>query len=103
MSTNEKTHSTNVPNLANLIWSIADEVLRGPYKPHQYGSVILPFTVMRRLDCVLGPSRAAILEALKKHREKGIDLDYLMERATGGLKFWNCSRDLRNARCTPVR
>jgi hypothetical protein len=41
-------------NLAGLIWQIAD-LLRGPYKEAQYGSVILPFTVLRRLDCVLEP------------------------------------------------
>lgn len=36
-------------NNAAFVWSIAD-LLRGPYKPHQYGSVILPFTILRRLD-----------------------------------------------------
>lgn len=36
--------------LGNFVWSIADQ-LRGVYKPHQYGGVILPFTILRRLDC----------------------------------------------------
>ena len=36
---------------ANLIWKIA-ELLRGPYQPNQYGDVILPFTILRRLDCI---------------------------------------------------
>ncbi len=39
---------------ANLIWKIAD-LLRGPYRPNQYGDVILPFTILRRLDCILEP------------------------------------------------
>lgn len=42
--------------LGNFVWGIADQ-LCGVYKPHQYGSVILPFTILRRLDCVLAPTR----------------------------------------------
>ena len=80
------------PNLAGLIWTTADEVLRGDYKPHQYGSVTLPFTVMRRLDCVLEPTKAAVLAALDKHRKEGIDVAYFLEKAAGGLKFWNTSK-----------
>ncbi|MBO9522702.1 MAG: SAM-dependent DNA methyltransferase [Nocardioidaceae bacterium] len=55
-------------SLGNFVWSIADQ-LRGPYKPHQYGDVILPMTIMRRLDCVLAPTRdkvRAIAAAEKK-------------------------------------
>jgi type I restriction enzyme M protein len=51
----------------SFIWSVAD-LLRGPYKPAQYGRVILPLTVLRRLDCVLEPTKAAVLakhESLK--------------------------------------
>ena len=47
-------------NNANLIWSIAN-LLRGPYKPAEYGPVVLPFTVLRRLDCVLEPTKAGVL------------------------------------------
>jgi len=47
-------------SLSALIWSVAD-LLRGDYKPHEYGRVILPFTVLRRLDCVLAPTKAAAL------------------------------------------
>ena len=39
----------------SFIWSIADQ-LRGPYRPNQYGKVILPFTILRRLDCILEPT-----------------------------------------------
>jgi type I restriction enzyme M protein len=38
------------------------DLLRGPYKPHQYGRVILPLTVLRRLDCVLEPTKQKVLE-----------------------------------------
>lgn len=47
-------------SLSALIWSVAD-LLRGDYKPSEYGRVILPFTVLRRLDCVLAPTKAAVL------------------------------------------
>jgi hypothetical protein len=48
------------PNLSSFIWSVAD-LLRGNYKQSEYGKVILPFTVLRRLDCVLEPTKAAAL------------------------------------------
>ncbi|HVJ68738.1 MAG TPA: type I restriction-modification system subunit M N-terminal domain-containing protein [Caulifigura sp.] len=47
-------------NLSSFIWSVAD-LLRGDYKQSEYGRVILPFTVLRRLDCVLEPTKAAVL------------------------------------------
>jgi type I restriction enzyme M protein len=47
--------------MVSFIWSVAD-LLRGPYKPHQYGRVILPMTVLRRLDCVLEPTKQKVLE-----------------------------------------
>lgn len=43
----------------NFIWSIAD-LLRGPYRPKEYGTVILPFTVLARLDAVLRPTKACM-------------------------------------------
>ena len=50
---------------ANLIWKIAD-LLRGPYQPNQYGDVILPFTILRRLDCILEPTKDEVLAEYKK-------------------------------------
>lgn len=51
----------NVRQLANFIWSVAD-LLRGDYKQADYGKVILPFTVLRRLDCVLEPIKETVME-----------------------------------------
>jgi len=88
----------DLPKIANLIWTTADEVLRGDYKPHEYGSVILPFTVMRRIDCVLEPTKAKVLEAVTKHAKSEIGLDHFLRAATkskaspDGLKFWNTSK-----------
>ena len=57
------------PNLSSFIWSVAD-LLRGDYKQSEYGKVILPFTVLRRLDCVLEATKPAVLA--EKEIRKGI-------------------------------
>jgi type I restriction enzyme M protein len=54
-----------VSSLGTFVWSIADQ-LRGPYKPHQYGGVILPLTILRRLDCILEPTREEVRDLSKK-------------------------------------
>jgi type I restriction enzyme M protein len=75
----------------SFIFSIAD-VLRGPYKPNQYGKVILPLTVLRRLDCVLADTRAKVLEAHAKHKDKSPEvLEKLLNRAAG-QQFHNTSK-----------
>jgi type I restriction enzyme M protein len=61
--------------VANFLWSIAD-LLRGTYKQADYGKVILPMTVLRRLDCVLEPTRAKVLakaEAMKGRQGQGAE------------------------------
>jgi type I restriction enzyme M protein len=55
----------NVRQLVNFIWSVAD-LLRGDYKQADYGKVILPFTVLRRLDCVLEPTKEAVMDFYEK-------------------------------------
>ncbi len=77
------------PNLSSFIWSVAD-LLRGDYKQSEYGKVILPFTVLRRLDCVLEPSKVAVL-AEKEIREKaGLNPEPFLLRKSGQL-FYNTS------------
>lgn len=73
--------------LGNFVWGIADQ-LRGVYKPHQYGGVILPFTILRRLDCVLEPTRDEVRSLAAKH--SGGALDVQVKRKTG-LGFYNTS------------
>lgn len=76
-------------NHAQFIWNAAD-ILRGTYKQHQYGDIILPFTVLARLDAVLAPTKAAVLEAAK-----GFDVDtelplgMLRNRAGHHYSFYN--------------
>lgn len=74
--------------LGNFVWSIADQ-LRGVYKPHQYGNVILPFTILRRLDAILAPSREEIRALAAKN--DGTVLDMKVRQATG-LRFYNTSQ-----------
>ena len=74
-------------NLGNFVWSIADQ-LRGVYRPAQYGGVILPFTILRRLDCLLEPTRDQVRELAGKY--EGGALDVQVKRKTG-LGFYNTS------------
>lgn len=74
-------------SLGNFVWSIADQ-LRGVYKPHQYGGVILPFTILRRLDCILAATRDDVRALAKKY--DGGALDVQVKRKTG-LAFYNTS------------
>jgi type I restriction-modification system DNA methylase subunit len=67
-------------NLSSFIWSVAD-LLRGKYKPHEYGRVILPFTVLRRMDCVLAPTKAAVLAEIGKHRGSEFNAEHFLRRA----------------------
>ncbi|MFD7732240.1 N-6 DNA methylase [Kitasatospora phosalacinea] len=74
--------------LGSFIWSIADK-LRGPYRPNQYGTVILPFTILRRLDCVLEPDRAAVRELAARY-ENPNRLKVEVKKLTG-RQFYNTS------------
>jgi len=75
--------------LSNLIWQVAD-LLRGDYKPAEYSKVILPFTVLRRLDCVLAPTKAATLAEHAAKQAEGMKPDPFLQQITG-FPFWNSS------------
>ena len=77
------------PNLSSFIWSVAD-LLRGDYKQSEYGKVILPFTVLRRLDCVLEPTKTAVLDELEKRKMAGVNPEPFLLRKSGQL-FYNTS------------
>lgn len=81
--------STNVSEKAALIWAIADK-LTGVYKPHEYGEVILPLTVIRRFDCILADTKEAVLakyEQVQKLPTKDIFL-----KMASGRDFYNTSK-----------
>ena len=74
---------------AAFIWSIAN-TLRGPYQPNQYGDVILPFTILRRLDAILAPTKAEVLTEYARLQDNGID-PFVVLRSRFGLPFFNTS------------
>lgn len=77
------------PNLSSFIWSVAD-LLRGDYRQSEYGKVILPFTVLRRLDCVLEKTKPAVLAELAKRTKAGVNPEpYLLRKS--GEHFYNTS------------
>lgn len=76
-------------NLSSFIWSVAD-LLRGDYKQSEYGKVILPFTVLRRLDCVLEPTKPAVLAELATRKKAGLNPEPFLLRKAGQL-FYNTS------------
>ncbi|WP_197460887.1 type I restriction-modification system subunit M N-terminal domain-containing protein [Ferroacidibacillus organovorans] len=79
----------NQRSLSAFIWSVVD-LLRGDYKQYDYGKVILPFTVLRRMDCVLEPTKPAVLVEYTKKQTHGVNPDpYLV--CESGQKFYNTS------------
>lgn len=79
----------NQRELSSFIWSIAD-LLRGDYRQSDYGKVILPFTVLRRLDCVLEPTKQAVLDELAARQGHGISPEpFLLRKAQ--QSFYNTS------------
>ncbi|HEM7895228.1 type I restriction-modification system subunit M [Burkholderia cepacia] len=76
--------------LSSFIWSVAD-LLRGDYKQSEYGRVILPFTVLRRLDCVLESTKAAVLAEFETKTKMGLNPEPFLLRVTGDSKFYNTS------------
>ena len=76
-------------SLSSLIWSVAD-LLRGDYRQSEYGKVILPFTVLRRMDCVLEETKEAVLAEETKRRNAGINPEpFLLRKAK--QSFYNTS------------
>lgn len=82
--------TTNVGQQANLIWNVAD-ILRGLYKPHEYGKVILPMTVIKRLHDTLLPTRGAVLEAADKHKDMNVTMRNRFLEKASGYAFFNTS------------
>src|SRR3954447_7658302 len=76
-------------NHAAFIWSVAD-LLRGDYKQSEYGRVILPLTVIRRLDCVLEDTKDAVIARSKALAGKVADPDQALQ-AVAGREFYNTS------------
>jgi type I restriction enzyme M protein len=79
----------NQQSLSSFIWAVAD-LLRGDYKQSEYGKVILPFTVLRRLDCVLEPTKEAVLAEQTARKKQGLNAEpFLLRKAK--QSFYNTS------------
>jgi type I restriction enzyme M protein len=63
----------NHQELSSLIWNVCDDVLRGLFKPHEYGDIILPFVVLRRLDCVIEPKKDEAFRLYEEFKDKVVD------------------------------
>lgn len=79
----------NQQNLSSFIWSVAD-LLRGDYKQSEYGKVILPFTVLRRLDCVLEPTKEGVLKEKEKREKAKLNPEPFLLKKSKQL-FYNTS------------
>jgi type I restriction enzyme M protein len=84
---NNKSHN----QIVSFIWSIADDVLRDVFVRGKYRDIILPFTVLRRLDALLVPSKDKVLEAVEFMKENQID-DLSALKSQTGFPFWNTSK-----------
>lgn len=82
--------SSQINNHAAFIWKVAD-LLRGDYKASEYGRVILPFTVLRRLDCVLDPVKAEMLTKYNSVKDRVSNVGPILDSLTDIEGLWNTS------------
>ena len=92
---NNKSHN----QIVSFIWSIADDVLRDVFVRGKYRDIILPFTVLRRLDSLLVPSKDKVLEAVEFMKKNQID-DLTALKSQTGFPFWNTSQVAAKLICT---
>jgi len=81
----------NHQEISSFIWGICDDSLRGLFKQHEYGDVILPLVVLRRLDCVLEPYKKEIVEIHNQFKDKRDDTSKIIHTKLG-IKFSNYSQ-----------
>ena len=84
---NHSQHNT----LINFIWSIADDVLRDVYTRGKYRDIILPFTVLRRLDAILEPTKEKVIEMHEQLNKMKIENQSPQLRKVSGYVFYNTS------------
>ena len=92
---------SNHNEISSFIWNVCDDVLRGLFKQHEYGDVILPFVVLRRLDCVLEGKKNEIIKVYREYKDKFDDTSKIIHSKLN-LKFSNYSEyDLRRLKNEP--
>ncbi|MAU36732.1 MAG: restriction endonuclease subunit M [Flavobacteriales bacterium] len=91
----------NQNEISSFIWNVCDDVLRGLFKQHEYGDVILPFVVLRRLDCVLEENKDDVIKIHNEYKNKFDDTSRVIHSKLG-IKFSNYSRyDLNRLKQEP--
>ena len=83
------TNPTSFAEKTNFIWSVAD-LIRDAFRRSKYQDIILPFTVLRRIDCVLEPTKTAVLQAHARYKSELPNLDPVLRKASGFV-FYNTS------------
>jgi type I restriction enzyme M protein len=92
---------SNHNEISSFIWNVCDDVLRGLFKPHEYGDVIIPFVVLRRLDCVLEGKKNDIIQIHQEYKDKFDDTSKIINSKLN-LKFSNYSQyDLNRLKDEP--
>ena len=92
----------NINQISSLIWSIADDVLRGTFKPNEYGRIILPFVVLRRLDCVLEQNKDLAIKTYESYKDKLDEPEDVVLKKLK-LSFYNISKyDLEKLKSDPT-
>ena len=92
---------SNHNEISSFTWRVCDDELRGLFKPHEYGEVILPFVVLRRLDCLLEPTKDEVVDLYNELKDQ-IDDPTPIIRKKSGLSFYNSSKfDLKRLKSDP--
>lgn len=87
--------------ISSFIWKVCDDELRGLFRPHEYGDVILPLVVLRRLDCLIEPHKDEVVKLYESLKDEIDDVYPIIKKKTG-LTFYNTSRyDLQRLKSDP--
>ena len=84
-----KTTTNDSTTLSNVIWKAAND-LWGDFKHTDFARIIIPLLLLRRLECVLEPTKADVLKAYAKEKDSGLDLDLILPHVSN-LAFYNTS------------
>ena len=76
--------------ISSFIWRVCDDELRGLFKPHEYGEIILPFVTLRRLDCLIEPHKDEVVSLYRELKEQIDDPSPIIKKKTN-LNFFNHS------------
>jgi len=92
---------TNYNQISSFIWNVCDDVLRGMFKQHEYGDIILPFTVLRRLDCVMESNKDEVVKLYNEYKTKVDDPSPVIQSRIKST-FFNFSKyDLNRLKSDP--